>query len=381
MSSTPMASQPSLRFLGILKPPDSDHLEIDEGDLFWSSSSESSPYGTSPSPPTHLNRSRNHFKTAISGLSAALNDDNHLVRRKSTLNPTVSTASNARIIPQVNSKPNPNGVAKFYQSAPVNVPAWPKHKKGGFDAFEDLDETDFEIDEDEMVPPHVIVARAHVTLSVFEGVGRTLKGRDLRRVRNAVFQQTDLGTRIEHYHDCTALCKDAFAGKKVMQIGALILANASIDCGRIHNPSPQIRPDATAGTIRVAFLLLSLCHVYTTRLPIHISIAKEAPTRKGTAIAIGRGIHFPTFFGDTSFSSSISIAEAQSRCKNVGHENKIPLQFREHDRDYDCGDNNENKVPYARYPQGNALSDEEFVSLKIFKWLILSFWNCCHGNV
>nr|GLL38865.1 uncharacterized protein LOC109188842 [Ipomoea trifida]GMD56647.1 Chaperone protein like [Ipomoea batatas] len=190
MSSTPMASQPSLRFLGILKPPDSDHLEIDEGDLFWSSSSESSPYGTSPSPPTHLNRSRNHFKTAISGLSAALNDDNHLVRRKSTLNPTVSTASNARIIPQVNSKPNPNGVAKFYQSAPVNVPAWPKHKKGGFDAFEDLDETDFEIDEDEMVPPHVIVARAHVTLSVFEGVGRTLKGRDLRRVRNAVFQQT-----------------------------------------------------------------------------------------------------------------------------------------------------------------------------------------------
>lgn len=42
----------------------------------------------------------------------------------------------------------------------------------------------------EMVPPHLIVARSHVTFSVFEGAGRTLKGRDLRRVRNAVFQKT-----------------------------------------------------------------------------------------------------------------------------------------------------------------------------------------------
>ncbi|CAA6656363.1 unnamed protein product [Spirodela intermedia] len=39
--------------------------------------------------------------------------------------------------------------------------------------------------------PHLIVARSHsTTFSVFEGVGRTLKGRDLRRVRNAVFQKT-----------------------------------------------------------------------------------------------------------------------------------------------------------------------------------------------
>ncbi|EPS65354.1 hypothetical protein M569_09423, partial [Genlisea aurea] len=44
--------------------------------------------------------------------------------------------------------------------------------------------------DDEIVPPHVMVARAHVTFSVFEGAGRTLKGRDLRRVRNAVFRRT-----------------------------------------------------------------------------------------------------------------------------------------------------------------------------------------------
>nr|CAD1836755.1 unnamed protein product [Ananas comosus var. bracteatus] len=50
--------------------------------------------------------------------------------------------------------------------------------------------------EAEMLPPHEIVARAWgdgtpmMTSSVLEGVGRTLKGRDLRRVRNAVLRQT-----------------------------------------------------------------------------------------------------------------------------------------------------------------------------------------------
>ncbi|KAI3705874.1 hypothetical protein L1987_76123 [Smallanthus sonchifolius] len=41
-----------------------------------------------------------------------------------------------------------------------------------------------------MIPPHEIVARSYVTFSVFEGAGRTPKGRDLCRVRNAVFQKT-----------------------------------------------------------------------------------------------------------------------------------------------------------------------------------------------
>ena len=57
------------------------------------------------------------------------------------------------------------------------------------EAWESAKEHDDE--EEEMVPPHVIVARSHVTnFSVFEGVGRTLKGRDLRRVRNDVLQKT-----------------------------------------------------------------------------------------------------------------------------------------------------------------------------------------------
>lgn len=50
-------------------------------------------------------------------------------------------------------------------------------------------------DEEEMLPPHEIVARGsgvspRTTFSVLEGVGRTLKGRDLRQVRNAVLRKT-----------------------------------------------------------------------------------------------------------------------------------------------------------------------------------------------
>lgn len=96
------------------------------------------------------------------------------------------------MIPPVVRSDNSNHGVRFPQSAPVNVPVWPKKKAGEFGSLDQLDEQlDDEIDEeDEMVPPHIIVARSHVTFSVFEGVGRTLKGRDLRRVRNAVFQQT-----------------------------------------------------------------------------------------------------------------------------------------------------------------------------------------------
>nr|GMC96448.1 Chaperone protein like [Ipomoea batatas] len=134
-------SSSSFRFMGLLKQPDSDPLELDESD------------------------------PSTSGLSAALAGDcGNLVRRKSTLNPSFSAAASAaRVIPAVNSRPSSHGVAKFHQSAPVNVPVWAK-KNTAAAAGE--------------------MERSHVTFSVFEGVGRTLKGRDLRRVRNAVFQKT-----------------------------------------------------------------------------------------------------------------------------------------------------------------------------------------------
>lgn len=53
-----------------------------------------------------------------------------------------------------------------------------------------------DVDEDEILPPHEIVARSAskespmTTFSMLEGFGRTLKGRDLRMVRNAVWRRT-----------------------------------------------------------------------------------------------------------------------------------------------------------------------------------------------
>lgn len=102
------------------------------------------------------------------------------------------------------------------QSAPVNVPNWShikrrnaKSKKAswrgndgnGDDEADDNDvhyagESDGDEDEnDYKMPPHEFIAsrlaRSHISsFSVCEGVGRTLKGRDLSKVRNAVLTKT-----------------------------------------------------------------------------------------------------------------------------------------------------------------------------------------------
>lgn len=84
------------------------------------------------------------------------------------------------------------------QSAPVNIPVWPKWRQGEgelgphpLDHVDEDEDGEDELEEKMVFPPHVMLARSQsMTFSVFEGVGRTLKGRDLRRVRNAVFQKT-----------------------------------------------------------------------------------------------------------------------------------------------------------------------------------------------
>ncbi|XP_022753926.1 homeobox protein Hox-B3-like [Durio zibethinus] len=118
-----------------------------------------------------------------------------------------------------------NGVKQ--QSAPVNIPDWSKissnkSKKvscrngswhdddgggggggGGGDDGDGVmngfghsdDEEDHYDEYDSKVPPHEFLARRLArsqisSFSVFEGVGRKLKGRDLRKVRNAVLTKT-----------------------------------------------------------------------------------------------------------------------------------------------------------------------------------------------
>ncbi|KAL7089235.1 hypothetical protein ACP275_13G176700 [Erythranthe tilingii] len=79
-------------------------------------------------------------------------------------------------------------------AAPVSIPenvsrnSWLRY----------IDQSDFAGDDDdgggEMVPPHIIVGRRvagkMMAFSVCTGNGRTLKGRDLSRVRNSVLRMT-----------------------------------------------------------------------------------------------------------------------------------------------------------------------------------------------
>ncbi|XP_054799891.1 protein S40-7-like [Prosopis cineraria] len=111
----------------------------------------------------------------------------------------------------------------LHQSAPVSIPDWSKiyrtNKKTktanedyvsrcdddhGLDHYchnddddDDDDEEDVENDDefDARLPPHEFIARRLArsqisSFSVLEGVGRTLKGRDLSEVRNAVLTKT-----------------------------------------------------------------------------------------------------------------------------------------------------------------------------------------------
>ncbi|KAH6786384.1 hypothetical protein C2S52_005936 [Perilla frutescens var. hirtella] len=105
------------------------------------------------------------------------------------------------------------------QSAPLDIPDWSKiygasskksssswldpdsndddgsdhrHHHHGFrgNSWESEDECQVDGDGSMMIPPHEWIARRISSFSVCEGAGRTLKGRDLSRVRNSVLTKT-----------------------------------------------------------------------------------------------------------------------------------------------------------------------------------------------
>lgn len=106
----------------------------------------------------------------------------------------------------------PTKAARRQASAPVDIPDWSKimkkkSKKSLWDDARDKNNDDYgkvdavRIDDDgggeeeEMAPPHEYLARrlARTQIashSMCEGVGRTLKGRDLSKVRNAILTKT-----------------------------------------------------------------------------------------------------------------------------------------------------------------------------------------------
>ncbi|XP_020249476.1 early nodulin-20-like [Asparagus officinalis] len=205
-SFRPQKSPGSDRFLGLLSssPPSAAFsgggagFELDEHDIFSTDTDPNPNPNPSPSPSTSIlhhsplnpNPNSSTSRSPLSpfhrernfGILAALPEDSKarspnpkFLQRKPSISSASSSAStspssSARMIPVI-PKPKPVEYGgklghHQYQSAPVNVPRGPR-ERGSQGRGEPL-----------------------TTFSVLEGVGRTLKGRDLRRVRNAVWRKT-----------------------------------------------------------------------------------------------------------------------------------------------------------------------------------------------
>lgn len=207
------------RFLGILQPQSSSAtppLELSEHDIFSSPSGSSSPSNVEPSPsPTPistLNAQNHNHKNH--GILAALNDSmrtrsgsntrpvfNHKASASASLSSSSSTSPAAsfssRIMIPKRPPPTPqvDKMRLHHQSAPVNVPVIPeamRRRAVEFDAVLSEEEEE-EQQNGVMLPPHEVVAARDspmLAFSVLEGAGRTLKGRDLRQVRNAIWRKT-----------------------------------------------------------------------------------------------------------------------------------------------------------------------------------------------
>ncbi|XP_072988019.1 protein S40-4-like [Typha latifolia] len=81
-------------------------------------------------------------------------------------------------------------------SLPVNVPDWSKILRGEYRGNSGSNSA-WEAEEEGgegtgmVIPPHELLWKNRAaSFSVHEGIGRTLKGRDLSRVRNAIWEKT-----------------------------------------------------------------------------------------------------------------------------------------------------------------------------------------------
>ncbi|KAH7512193.1 protein S40-7 [Ziziphus jujuba] len=207
-------SPASDRFLTIFSfsPPSSAIAtggdELVEAEVFWTNdfieqNQNQNPHGSTLSRSSSNLHSFDVDHPKNSGILAVLPEPpDH--GPQTTLYHKPSLSSSSRLIPVIPRPPQNQGSqdkdysqsapsAKFHKSAPMNVPVLSKametpRKTQIF--FVDDDDGD-----DEILPPHEIVARGSgmspkTTFSVLEGVGRTLKGRDLRQVRNAIWRKT-----------------------------------------------------------------------------------------------------------------------------------------------------------------------------------------------
>ncbi|KAL5710550.1 hypothetical protein ACHQM5_021098 [Ranunculus cassubicifolius] len=187
--------------------------EFNEDDVFWTGNFSQTDHKSENS--SSIKSDQNYKPSSFrrvdsSGILAALPGDddnrrkplteNRLLYRKISFPSSSTSPSSSRMIPAIPKTQISHDRDQFISvstgnnyrhSAPVNVPVRPRVKERETVICESDDDDD---EGDEMLPPHEIVARgssqSEMTFSVLEGIGRTLKGRDLRQVRNAVWRQT-----------------------------------------------------------------------------------------------------------------------------------------------------------------------------------------------
>lgn len=168
--------------------PSADQPDLGEDDVWLTSSSGQASNGSwTSSGPDQINPGRSsrprHWSSTdhrdVSGLSLAFEDQHGLC---------------PKVIHQYHNVDSPTNRRAAAASTPVDVPNWSKTVRtdsaGSMNGSVGLDSRD---ESREWVPPHEYLAREHgraVTTSVFEGVGRTLKGRDMSRLRDGVWSET-----------------------------------------------------------------------------------------------------------------------------------------------------------------------------------------------
>ncbi|KAL2511065.1 Uncharacterized protein Adt_16665 [Abeliophyllum distichum] len=207
------------KFLGIFKSPittsSTAAFELTEHEIFDTLSGPSSPTPV-PSPNSNnqvqshgnfgilaaLSGERGYSKTQPNNETGAV--FNHKASTSASLassssSSPVSSSSSRIMIPSIPKRPTPltDKMRIYHQSAPVNVPILPaaiqRRRNDFFNVVDDVEEEEEEEGNGAVVPPHEMVAAKHspvLSYSVLEGAGRTLKGRDLRQVRNAVWRKT-----------------------------------------------------------------------------------------------------------------------------------------------------------------------------------------------
>ncbi|XP_038693050.1 uncharacterized protein LOC119990971 [Tripterygium wilfordii] len=189
-----------------------DFNDLSEEDIFFSPDFSVSSHAdhrnhrtpVSSSSPSPRHHSKNFSQPESFGILAAVAEHEPSLKLKTFQKASISSpvsasisfssssTSSSRIIPCIPKPPQDRLPTLFssakshqHQSAPVNVPVFARVMRNQKE-FDDIDDEEQEEEEGEMLPPHEIVAMGSTSspllaCSVLEGIGRTLKGRDLRQ--------------------------------------------------------------------------------------------------------------------------------------------------------------------------------------------------------